>query len=330
MELTLRPDDTSLAAGLRALLNDGGFAQGDVTVLEREPNIYSSSYASDIVRCRLPHGDELRLLCKYGSDETLRLGHGAHGARGGVGYEASVYRDVLTLSTLPTPAFFGSRIDPKGGQVWLVVEHLGGHVFISVRPYEAMPAAARWLGAFHREHAGRRADLRFLNRWDREYYLGFVERAAVFVDSDEDGRLLLARLADRFDDWAAPLLRDLTVVHGEYYPTNVLFANETVYPIDWESAAIGAGEVDLAALTEALEPELAGALEETYLRARWPEGAPAEFYERLTAARIFLACRWLGDRPDWDQPAHRFSDLRRLADDARLMPPRARRANSSA
>jgi hypothetical protein len=47
--LTVRPDDRSLAAGLGALLNDGGFAQGDVTVVERDPNIYSSSYASDIV-----------------------------------------------------------------------------------------------------------------------------------------------------------------------------------------------------------------------------------------------------------------------------------------
>ena len=61
---TQRPDDASLAAGLGALLNAGGCAQGYVAVVEREPNVYASSYASDIDRCRLPQGDELRLLCK--------------------------------------------------------------------------------------------------------------------------------------------------------------------------------------------------------------------------------------------------------------------------
>jgi hypothetical protein len=122
-----RPNDVSLATGLGALLNEGGFVNGEIAIVEREPNVYSTSYASDVVRCRLPEGDELRLLCKYGSDEKLQSGHGAYGARGGVGYEVRMYREVLTRSLLPAPTFYGSRSYPERGQVSLVVEHRGPH-----------------------------------------------------------------------------------------------------------------------------------------------------------------------------------------------------------
>jgi hypothetical protein len=310
--LTTRPDDGDLAAELTALLNEGGFARGDVVILEREPNVYSSSYPNDIVRCRLPQGDELELLCKYGSESTLASGHSAHGSRGGVGYEAAVYQYILTPSTLPALTFYGSRSRPERGEVWLVVEFAGRDPRISQYP-EAMPAAARWLGTFHRVHAGRTADFAFLKEWDRDYYRGFVERTVAFVGRDERERRWLAELENRFDEWAAPLLREGTIVHGEYYPDNVLFKNGTIYPIDWESAAIGAGDVDLAALTEGWEPEVVHECEEAYCKARWPEDVPADFHQCLTAARLFVACRWLGDPAGSAERFRRVPELRRLA-----------------
>ena len=39
--------------------------------------------------------------------------------------------------------------------------------------------------------------------------------------------------------------------HGEFTPHNVLWQGGRAVPIDWESAAFGAGEVDLAVLLDA-------------------------------------------------------------------------------
>ena len=66
-------------------------------------------------------------------------------------------------------------------------------------------------------------------------------------------------------------------------------------PIDWESAALAAGEIDLASLTWGWDDDLASLCEQEYCLARWPDGTPDDFALRLTAARVFLHLRWLGD-----------------------------------
>jgi len=49
----------------------------------------------------------------------------------------------------------------------------------------------------------------------------------------------------------APLLTSPpTLIHGEFYAKTVLVRRGKLFMVDWESAAIGPGEVDLAALTE--------------------------------------------------------------------------------
>ena len=90
-----------------------------------------------------------------------------------------------------------------------------------------------------------------------------------------------------------------TIIHGEYYTNNALIRNRLIYPVDWESAAIAAGEIDLAALAERWPRAIVQECEVEYQRARWPAGAPPEFERRLSAARRYLHFRWLGERPDW-------------------------------
>jgi hypothetical protein len=111
----------------------------------------------------------------------------------------------------------------------------------------------------------------------------------------------LAQLGKVSDEWFAPLLAGPTVIHGEYYAKTVLIRYQRLFMVDWESAAIGAGEIDVAALTEGTgwPAKLVLRCEDAYQRARWPEGAPAGFKRRLDAARIYLHFRWLGERPDW-------------------------------
>ena len=108
----------------------------------------------------------------------------------------------------------------------------------------------------------------------------------------------------------------VTIIHGEFYQKNVLLRDGTIYPVDWQSAAIASGEIDLAALVERWPAAIARACEDAYQRARWPDGAPTDFLRRLDAARVYLQFRWLGDRPEWttDEACHwRFEPLRLTA-----------------
>ena len=100
----------------------------------------------------------------------------------------------------------------------------------------------------------------------------------------------------------APLLTAAqTVIHGEFYAKTVLVRAQILFMVDWESTAIAPGAIDLVALTEGegWSPKLVRRCEIEYLRARWPDGAPADFQRTLAAARVYMHFRWLGERPDW-------------------------------
>ncbi len=179
-----------------------------------------------------------------------------------------------------------------------------------------MGLAARWIGRFHGAYEERLSHvlMPFLNRYDAEYYLGWAHRTSLFAGHWHRRFPWLSTLCERFEEFVAPLLTPPpTVIHGEYYPKNVLFRGGTVYPVDWESAAVATGEIDLATLTEGWPAEIVRECELEYQRARWPEGSPADFERRLAAARLYLPFRWLGDRPDWtthETALWRFEQLR--------------------
>ena len=100
-----------------------------------------------------------------------------------------------------------------------------------------------------------------------------------------------------------------TVVHGEFYPENILVREGAIYPIDWESTALAAGEIDLASLTEGWSEDVARDCEEQYRQVRWPGGPPDGFYRRLWTARLYLQFRWLGDHPETDVSEWRLEAL---------------------
>jgi thiamine kinase-like enzyme len=107
-------------------------------------------------------------------------------------------------------------------------------------------------------------------------------------------------VCNRFDEVIEVLCQaPPTIIHGEYYPKNILLQDGLIYPVDWESTAISSGEIDLATLTEGWAPDEVERLELEYQRARWPEGPPEDFHRCLCAARIYIQFRWLGDRADW-------------------------------
>lgn len=308
-------------AALRSLLIERLGAR-HVDVVERTANPYSSTFPSEILTC-LVDGRELRLLCKYSG----RPCNSGHGHRGGLDREAAVYREVLEPSSASTAAYYGACADPRTGQMCLVIEYLEDAVRVSKLPeMGTMDLACSWLGRFHAETEARlaRGGELPLNTYDADYYLGWVRRSREYMAEWHDAFPWFELLCERVPVLFEPLLsRAPSVVHGELYPHNMLVCDRTIYPVDWESGAIAAGEIDVAALTDGWSAEIAWRCEREYARARWPEDAPDDFGEAITAARFYLLFRWLGDSPARTLAAvrsvWRFEQLRALGERAGLI-----------
>jgi thiamine kinase-like enzyme len=183
-----------------------------------------------------------------------------------------------------------------------------------------MHAAARWLGQFHRANESRLSPdlLPFLHRHDAEHYLGWAARTSRFAGSLHHRFHWLATLCKRFEDVVETLSEPpFVIVHGEYYPNNILFRRGTIYPVDWESTAVAIGEIDFASLTERWPSTTVERCRAEYLSARWPDGPPADFDQKLDVAKLYWRFRWLGERPDWtteEKSRWRFGQLRTIGE----------------
>ncbi len=262
-------------------------------------------------------GSQLRLLCKY----TAGCSHQSYGHRGGIAYEAEVYRHVLQRLPVSTPTLYGTHKDATTGETWLILEYIDKTLRVKdSRDLTVMQAAAHWLGRFHRVSQLRlsEASLSFLNKYDAEYYLGWAERTSLFAGQLHRRFPWLATLCQRFEKVLDTLLEPpKIIIHGEYYPSNILFRQGTIYPVDWESTAVAIAEIDLASLIEDWPMETARLCKAEYQAARWPEGAPADFERKLEAVQFYWHFRWLGDRPEWtlqEQALKRFARLQSLGE----------------
>jgi aminoglycoside phosphotransferase (APT) family kinase protein len=258
----------------------------------------------------------LELLCKY----APRGGDLGHNHRGGPRREEAVHRAVIPVVGMPVPRFYGAHTDPDGAHIWLVSEFVArGMRFSRWRdPALALVRAAEWIGRFHALAATRIAGgAEFpLPAYDERYYAGWARRTAAMAPPVPRRPPWLDDLCGCWASFAAPLLAEpATVVHGEYYPANVLFDGDGIHPVDWESAALACGEIDLATLTDGWPEEPARRCEDAYCRARWP-APPNGFAHTLAAARVYVHLRWLGDRPEWTRQRaseRRFTELLRNA-----------------
>jgi aminoglycoside phosphotransferase (APT) family kinase protein len=311
MSTALLPDVHMLTRGLSSVLRAQWSPGAQVTIVQREPT-NEGTFPSEIVTCQRDDGAAMQMLCKY----TAGHSHDAYGHRGGVAYEANVYRHVLQPLAVSTPALYGTHTDERTGETWLVLEYVNASLRLEHAPNPAgVVMAARWIGRFHAANEARlsSAPLPFLNTYDAAYYQGWVRRTALFAEPVRPYLPWLMPLCERSQVALALLLAPpVTIIHGEYYPKNVLYREGIIYPVDWESAAIAAGEIDLACLTDRWPADTVRECERAYQQARWPHGAPVDFAQRLAAARLYMHFRWLGDRPEWTTRQHywRFEHLR--------------------
>ncbi len=310
------PDLETLREGILSVLGE----HNGTILLHRKSNQRASTFASEIVTCRMADGVERRLFCKYA--QAHQSHEAAYGYWNDIAYEAEVYRRVLQPSGASTPNFYGVYKEAATGRAWLVIEYLEECLPVSKGPSAGMALAARWIGQFHATHQSALQTFPFLNTYDAEYYAGWARRTMQFADQFKQRFPWLAKVCKRFEELIDCLVAaPQTVIHGEYYPCNILYRRGRIRPVDWETTAIAAGETDLAALTDGWPPEITRQCELNYRRARWPRGAPANFERTLGAARLYVHFRWLGWQPDWtiEQESWRFKRMRSVAEGLGLL-----------
>ena len=192
----------------------------------------------------------------------------------------------------------------------LLLENVDATPLWQVDDLNVWSAVARWLGRFHRRF-GRLDDAEeraaTLVRYDRAFFRLWLERARSFAPRSSINRIAAAHqtVVDRLA--AEPQ----TLVHGELYPSNVLVAAKPngirVCPVDWETAGLGPGALDLAALATGWAESAANALVEAY-RDETDRVDQAAFAETLRCCRLHLAVRWLGWSDTWSPPAEHRHD----------------------
>jgi Ser/Thr protein kinase RdoA (MazF antagonist) len=307
----LRPSVVELRAALGSALAEQALAPP--LEVRRRPSPYRTSFPLEELDLTLEDGTELGLVFKdlawAALDEEARLAKPAflHDPR----REPAVYASLLAPGRIG-PRYYGSAIDPDAERYWLFVERVEGRELYQVGELEIWQAVARWLGEMHSilgadlERDTRRARL---IDYDDAYYRRWIERALEFaaVPGQPGSRAeRIAWIAERYDRAVEGLLElPRTVIHGEFYASNIIVVDETagprVCPVDWEMAAAGPGLVDLAALTSgAWEEEDREAIVSAYSSGA---GALAFSPAQLDLARLHLAIQWLGwAPPSWTPP----------------------------
>lgn len=292
------PDVELLQSGLSSIFGDD---VSPIAVLDRYKNMYASTSSSEIVTCQFRDGRELDLFIKYGKlgvDSGLEF-------KGNIRFEAAVYEHVLQPLPVTSVAYYGTFTDEVNGYTWLVLAYLGDASALnkSPRAYQALSWGARWLGQFHAASEARLASGSFseLKAHTVNYYEGWVHRLHESTRSSHGQNPWLPIICEEFEDSIPKLLSPpQTIVHGEYYPVNILVDGELVYPIDWQTAAIARGELDLACLIEGWGDgdDVRTAIDE-YCNARWQQATPSDFAETLSLAQLFWPIRWLVNNPKW-------------------------------
>lgn len=303
-----------------------------VRALERRESPYRSSFALEELDLELEDGELLALIFKDLGERAL-----SDSARRvkppflrDPRRELEVYVSLLGPADLGTARCFGAHVDPAAGRYWLFIERVRAVRIFEVGERSTWEYVARWLARAHQRLASMTPRTGSLLRYDAEFFRIWPHRALRSGDLDETVRLRLAEVADGYGAVVDRLLSlPRTVLHGEFYASNVLVddpeAPRRVCPVDWEQAAVGPGLIDLAAHAGGRwgrddRAAIARAYREAL--ADGEAAAPDTFERDLELCRLHLAFQWLGWAENWTPPADHVYDWAaeavRLADELSL------------
>lgn len=287
---------------------------GEIEVVRRRPCEYQTSFPIELLEverlgpgrativCKRPDWDEL--------DATAQLAkpHFLHDPE----REACVYGRLLPRGPAGPPRLLGTAFED--GRAWLFLERVEGRPLSEVGERELWEEAAAWLGRFHAAFAGDASAPAVrcpLVERDASFHRRWIERACEYGrDAPPERRAVFDHLAQEHEQVVEALLAmQTTLLHGEFYASNVLIAagegGVRVAPLDWELAGPGPGALDLAALVSGWPAADREAMRLAYEGAL---GAPLSARE-LELARLQVAIQWLGwAPPEWQPPADQRRD----------------------
>jgi len=299
-----------VTAALRALLAPA-YPGRTIRSISTRPYPFASSFRLDEVIVELDDGECAALIRKdFARSKML-----PDARRRRPTSMDDPYREIETYRRVLGPAGIGPRCllamaDAASSQFWLITEKVRGVELWQIGDISIWEDVVRWLARLHEAYADRQADLLV-----DDPQLPILD-AAWF---DECTTRALAALARSSDDRAPSVLRAMTgvdlaeelgalprtFVHGEFYSSNVIVGEDaggtTVCPVDWETAALGIGMLDLAAITSGWDPATEAQLVSAY--------GPLRGTERdLLLCRLHLALRWIGWSERWSPPAAHAHD----------------------
>jgi Ser/Thr protein kinase RdoA (MazF antagonist) len=283
-------------------------------VISRRPSEYRTSFPIEELEVELPGEGRSKIVCKQLDrdelDATARLAKPLflHDPR----REPAVYERLLPRGPAGPPRFFGATLEP--GHSALFIEWIDGRNLFQVGERELWEEAALWLGFFHAAFAGAPrevlGDCPLIGR-DADFHRLWLDRARRFDSASRVGTgAALDWLAARHDQVAEALsAMEETLLHGEFYPSNVLIAAGTTSPrvaaVDWELAGPGPGALDLAALVCGWPEADREAMRRAYSRGRGRDLSRRE----LDLGRLQVAIQWLGWAPtEWEPPPDQRRD----------------------
>jgi aminoglycoside phosphotransferase len=259
------------------------------TVLRR-PSPYQTSHALEEVDVACPDGSSLALIHKDLRREALH--EAARLAKPAFLHdpcrEIEVY-ELLSTAGLGTPYLFDH------GDDWIVIERVAGLQLNHAPAIGDWQRAAAWLGRLHQAYAERPPRSTHLVSYDASFFAMWPERARALAGPELDG--IVSRYGAVVERLAA---LPATLIHGEFFASNVIITDDRVAPIDWEMAGIGPGLIDLAALTT-------GTWNESE-RAEIASAYGAVDDEALECCHLHLSLQWLGWSSSWVRPAEHAHD----------------------
>jgi len=294
-----------------------------IVTLRRHPSRYATSFALEDFDVMFDDGRQLQMVFKDLGEEGLH--EAARVAKPRFLYdplrEIATYRDILSREALGTAECYGAVVD--AGRAWLFLEKVQGQELYQIGELAVWSEVACWLAGMHDRFSERAEQLRRdhprLLRYDADLHRRWFERAQEFIGRGgaDHERRDMARLAAGCETVIERLAAvPVTLVHGEFYPSNVLVGDladgRRVCPVDWEVAGVGIGLLDLAALVAGWAPVQQRAIARSYHRALQPRhGWPPKedtFASLLDYCQLARSVQWLGWSPQWTPPPEHARD----------------------
>jgi hypothetical protein len=326
-----RPDSVG-DESLRLILQDllcGHFGKSvQIARLRRRKSAYSSSFPIEELEVELASGRVIQMMFKdlgmrapLSDARRVKPGFLIDPER-----EIEMYRHVLSPAAFGSALCYGTLIDGVKDRYWLFLEKIAGLELYQIGEFEAWRAAARWLAGFHGHFEGSTEKLPReipLIHHDRGYYLTWMERACRLVARRGEATAdQVEKLRRAYLDAIERLLQlPSTLVHGEFFPSNVMVQGSReamrIRVLDWETAAVGPGIIDVAALVSGQwNGEQKTGLVEEYLSAVSPGPAnqekKEEFFRAVACGQLHLAMQWLGWSDGWTPPEEHRQDWLRI------------------